>query len=377
MSWIVFFVIFVIVANLFDSKPKSRNQRPPSPSKPVPKPVERVKSATPRPAQKPLTPQPRPITFPKVSPVAESSALKVTLTPEGYLSNFEKSKRRMLLRGVISPSRFKLVHDRSNRHDTKAVKVLLDNVYIGFVGKQGTNGAVDLFCFNGLVLKENLSVNWDGSQLSIGSGNDQAATVKTKSVNPLQPFGVSSLWHMSHVDNISSILSNGVASNYTAHSKFAPRDISNSDVQTYRGRNDPYYHRRLHEYAPTYLSIKNPMLYVKKDMNFNLCILEISPDVVHENQFLFTDGNAASKETRFFNKISDLNQLPWNVLNADYWNDFDDGKRKKCAELLIYPSIDKKYIKAVHCSNFTAKRMVEKKAPSSTVPVKVSPELFF
>lgn len=92
---------------------------------------------------------------------------------------------------------------------------------------------------------------------------------------------------------------------------------------------------------------------------------------------MFTDGNAASRDTRFFDKASDLDKLPWDVLNAEYWNDFDDGKRKKCAEVLIYPSIDKKYIKAVHCSNFTAKRMVEKNAPSSSVPVKVSPELFF
>lgn len=377
MSWIVFFVIFVIVANLFDSKSKSRNQKPPSPPKPVPKPVERVKTTIPRPTQKPLVPQPRPITFPKVVPVAELGVLKVTLTPEGYLSNFEKNKRRLMLGGAISPFRFKLVHDRGNRYDTKAIKVLLDNVNIGFVVKQGTDGKVDSFCFNDVVLKANLNVKWDGSHLRIESGNEKAVSVQTKSPNPLQSFGVSSLWHMSHVDNISSILTNGIASNDAAHSKFSPRDISNSDVQTYRGRNDPYYHRRLHEYAPTYLSIKNPMLYVKKDMNFHLCILELSTDVVNDNQFLFTDGNAASKETRFFNKVSDFTQLPWSVLNADYWNDFDDGKRKKCAEVLIYPSIDKKYIKAVHCSNFTTKRMVEKNAPSSSVPVKVSPELFF
>ncbi|MCG3866231.1 MULTISPECIES: DUF4433 domain-containing protein [unclassified Photobacterium] len=375
MSWVIFFIIFIFIASLFDSKPKNRNQRPPAPTRP--KPTERVKPTIPLPTKKPLTPTPHSISLPKVSPVIESGVLNVTLTPVGYLSNFERNKRGLLSKAAISSARFKLVHDRGNYHDSKAIKVLLDDVNIGFVRKQGTNGAVDCFCFNGSTLKANLSVNWDGSHLRIESGNDQAETVQTIQVNPFQAFGVLSLWHMSHVDNISSILSNGIVSNDTAHSKFAPRDISNSDVQTYRGRNDPYYHRRLHEYAPTYLSIKNPMLYVKKDMNFYLCILELSTYVVNDNQFLLTDGNAASKETRFFNKMSDLNYLPWNVLLADYWNDFDDGKRKKCAEVLIYPSIDKKYIKAVHCSNFTAKRMVEKNAPSSSVPVKVSPELFF
>ncbi|HIF9215039.1 TPA: DUF4433 domain-containing protein [Photobacterium damselae] len=375
MSWVIFFIIFIFIASLFDSKPKNRSQRSSSSTRPksTSKPAERVKPAT----SLPTTPTSRPISLSKVLPVVESCVLKVTLTPEGYLSNFEKKKRELLSNAAISSARFKLVHDRGNYHDSKAIKVLLDNVNIGFVRKQGTNGAVDHFCFNGTTLKANLSVNWDGSHLRIESENDPAERVQTIQVNPFQAFGVLSLWHMSHVDNISSILLNGIASNDTAHTKFSPRDISNSEVQIYRGRNDPYYHRRLHEYAPTYLSIKNPMLYVKKNMNFYLCILEVSTDVVNDNQFLFSDGNAASKETRFFNKTSDLTHLPWDVLNADYWNDFDDGKRKKCAEVLVYPSIDKKYIKAVHCSNFTAKRIVEKNAPSSSVPIKVSPELFF
>ncbi|WP_394151530.1 DUF4433 domain-containing protein [Vibrio maritimus] len=282
-----------------------------------------------------------------------------------------------MLRGPISSSRFKLVHDQGNRHDTKAIKVLLDNVNIGFVRKQGTNGTVDRFCFSGSKLIANHTVSWSGSNLSIERSHSQAVEFKTKPVNPLQQYGVSSLWHMSHVDNIASILSNGIASYDKAHSTFTPKDISNASVQSLRDKKDPLYNRRLHEYAPTYLSIKNPMLFVKKDMNFHLCILELSTDAINDSQFLLTDGNAAANETHFYNQTSELTKLPWDVLNAEYWSDYEDGKRKKCAEVLIYPSIDRKHIKAVHCSNYTAKRMVEKNAQNSLVPVKVSPELFF
>ena len=171
-------------------------------------------------------------------------------------------------------------------------------------------------------------------------------------------------------------MNHGLLSNSSAYKNSKPRNISNKGVQVWRKRNDPIYSRKLHDYVPTYISIENPMLYSLKSLNRNLCILEIDSSVVTDSIFIFTDGNAASKDTKFFNDICELDALPWGVLEDDYWCNYDDGKRKKCAEVLIYPRINKKYIKSIHCLDYTTSKMIARKI-SQSVDIKVTPSLFF
>ncbi len=174
-----------------------------------------------------------------------------------------------------------------------------------------------------------------------------------KSISLFNDYGVTSFWHMTHRDNIEKILNHGILSNIVAYSQQSPKDISDNNVQKWRDNKEPIYDRAIHEYAPMYINIRNPMLYVRKDIKDELCLIEISLSVLSENNFIFTDGNAASKSTVFFNNLDDLNQLPWNVLNAEYWSSFEDGKRKRCAEVLVYPSIESRYIKRIHCNSYT------------------------
>ena len=163
-------------------------------------------------------------------------------------------------------------------------------------------------------------------------------------------YGVSSLWHMSDRNNINDICRIGILNHYDAHKKYPDIvDISDSEVQRWREYRDPHYHRAIHEYAPLYLNPRNPMLYVRKDLQNDICIIEICPSVLAENSYLISDGNAAARNTIFYQSINDLRYLPWDVLNANYWNDKPDGKRKMCAEVLIYPKILPKYIKHIHC----------------------------
>jgi len=161
--------------------------------------------------------------------------------------------------------------------------------------------------------------------------------------------GVYSLWHMTHRNNVVNIMRYGILSNTQAINSADPVDISDHGVQRWREAEDPIYGRKIHDYTPTYLNVRNPMLYVRKNIQDELCLIEISLSALSEANFLFTDGNAAARNTNFYNSLDDLVHLPWKVLNASYWNDFEDGKRKRCAEVLIYPSIEPKYIKQIHC----------------------------
>lgn len=188
-----------------------------------------------------------------------------------------------------------------------------------------------------------------------------------------EKFGVTSLWHMTHVDNIKNILKRGILCNIQAYNNARPVDISDHGVQKRRAKTDPIYRRNLHDYTPTYLNIKNPMLFVKGDLQNTICLIELSLSILSEKSFLFTDGNAAAKITKFYNSVNDLERLPWDVLNAEYWNDFEDGKRKRCAEVLVYQNIPPKYIIKIYCNSHETLKQL------SSLPVQsaISEELFF
>lgn len=162
-------------------------------------------------------------------------------------------------------------------------------------------------------------------------------------------FEVESLWHMTHFKNLSSICKYGILSYYEVHKRrFSYFNISNHEVQQCRDKKPPNSSHSIHEYVPLYIKPRNPMLYKIRSRQDHICLIEIDLKVLDNNEFLLTDGNAAASATQFFNKLSDLKFLPWDVLESDSWYDKEDGKRKRCAEVLILNKIDPQYIKALH-----------------------------
>lgn len=207
--------------------------------------------------------------------------------------------------------------------------------------------------------------------------NDPADSAVKEKINAIisafERQGVYSIWHMTHRNNIKNILQNGILSNTQAFNLAKPVDISDPGVQSRRDAKDPIYGRKIHDYTPTYFNIKNPMLSVKRAMQDELCLIEISLSALLGVDFIFTDGNAAARDTKFYSSLEDLKNLPWNVLNSNYWTDFEDGKRKRCSEILIYPSISPKHIKKIHCSSDSTLQQVASVGYSATK----TRELFF
>ena len=192
-------------------------------------------------------------------------------------------------------------------------------------------------------------------------------------VSTLRSYDVDCLWHMTHVDNVLSITQKGLVS----HERAVPIkrvDISDPDVQRLRGGMDPIFNRKIKAYSPTYIKIRNPMLYRLKDDSESLCLIEIALESLDYHDVVFTDGNAASRETKFYSNPNDLKNLPWDVLNSEYWSDFIDGKRKRCAEVLVYPSIGVRHITRIHCNSQNTLNTLNKMGIEKTVH---SPRLFF
>lgn len=103
-------------------------------------------------------------------------------------------------------------------------------------------------------------------------------------------------------------------------------------------KTDPIKERPLHDYVPLYFEARNPMFCrVCRDWpgRDNLVVLCLDCRLLWNRGVIFTDGNAASDATKFFSDLADLQELDWACLEAGRWTTFPDGKRKRCAEVLV------------------------------------------
>lgn len=169
------------------------------------------------------------------------------------------------------------------------------------------------------------------------------------------------LYHMTHRSNLQSILQRGLLSHNAAHRNgYVRHDIADSDVVQRRSwKRDTIYHRSINDYAPLYFNPKNPMLYKRREVQDELVILGFDPVLLFDQEAIFCDGNAAATDTNFYNHISSLERLSWQCIHANSWNDITDGRRIRCAEVLVYPAIQPKSIRAIFCRSHQTLKIVQ------------------
>lgn len=182
---------------------------------------------------------------------------------------------------------------------------------------------------------------------------------------------------MTYVSNLTSIITNGLLSHNKAYERgLIQVDISNPDVQDRRA-NRIIHERPLHEYVPLYFSPRNPMLYSRKQHQEDIVIIGIDPQLLLETNVIFSDGNAAARETRFYCGVQMLNQLQWNIIWAKSWPDFEDGKRIKCAEILVYPTVAPNRIKAIFYRSHKHSNVILAAIQRTGIIGMVDPDLYF
>jgi hypothetical protein len=137
----------------------------------------------------------------------------------------------------------------------------------------------------------------------------------------------------------------------------------------------------LHQLTPTYFVPKTPTLYSQKELAKNLVLVRIDANVLLDsvNSFVFTDGNAASTQTKSYTNLQYLKEVPWNVIHAERWTDFYDGTRKRNAEMLISPNISSTYIREIIVSDESTFSSVNRlgSVQSHEARVTIRPDLFF
>ena len=193
-------------------------------------------------------------------------------------------------------------------------------------------------------------------------------------------YGIDFLYHFTHVDNMPSIREHGLLS-HNAAQPVVSADISNPNVQERRA-DKSVFGRPLHDYVPLYFNPKNPMLFVLREHQDNLVILLLDRGLLVQDGVVFTDGNAASDPTNFFTDVSRLDDLDWDCIRSEYWNDYPDGIRIRCAEILVPHAIPFGEIQRIRVRTSSTRTrfdqlMRETRSGQRPPPVGVDPDLYF
>lgn len=107
--------------------------------------------------------------------------------------------------------------------------------------------------------------------------------------------GLECLWYLTHIENLKSILEQGILSYKRVRRSRVPyRSIANPRVRARRRTRANGVD--LHDYVPLYMVWRNPMLWVVKKQP--LAYIQVSLDAADLKGVIFSDGNAATGSTQ-------------------------------------------------------------------------------
>lgn len=159
---------------------------------------------------------------------------------------------------------------------------------------------------------------------------------------------------IAHMNNVQSILRLGILSNRRA-SKVGHSSVAMQEVQDRRAEVVVPGGRKLHEYANLYVCARNPMLYKRQGQHLDLCVLQVSADVLDLPGVVITDANASSAYCRFAAAPRGLRIVDKEAAFAEYWTDPNpivqwQKKSAKCAEVLVPDKVDPGFIVGAYVS---------------------------
>lgn len=156
------------------------------------------------------------------------------------------------------------------------------------------------------------------------------------------------VYNIMPISNIPSVLQYGIVC-FDQMQKIRHSSIAMNEIQKRRSGVEVPNGHPLHQYANLYFSYHNPMLYKRKDLAEELCILALSATVMDIEGCVLADRNAATSLVRFFTPAVGVETLDFRMIHAQFWTDLDpiiqrEKKAIKCAEVLIPHCIAPAYI---------------------------------
>ncbi len=198
---------------------------------------------------------------------------------------------------------------------------------------------------------------------------------------PAKRFEVKSLYYITHVDNLLSILHHGILAHQRVVDQGLPfTPIYDESIVSNRKAKTTPEGKSLWNYANAYFQPRNPMLYrvLHEKEPGQLAIVGINPQILHRPHALVALGNADSGVTEILPASEGIRHIAqmWDIIGADWWNAMDGSKRKIMAECLVPDSISPENIYSVFVASHEIAHAVKEQLPSS-IPVIPEPAMFF
>lgn len=171
-----------------------------------------------------------------------------------------------------------------------------------------------------------------------------------------------SLYNITPINNVSSIIQNGILC-FDDIKNVQHQSIAMDEVQARRDQIVIPGGLRLHQYANLYFTYNNAMLFKRKEIAEDLCVLALSPEVLDITDCIVSDRNAAASLAKFYPAEDGLSQLDFDLIFSQYWTHDDPYEQSnhraiKCAEILVPHQIPYGYVVGAYVVSESAKQML-------------------
>ena len=192
---------------------------------------------------------------------------------------------------------------------------------------------------------------------------------------------IKSLYYITHIENINSILSQGILSHQNVEEKgLKYTAIYDAGIVSNRKMKNTPVGKSLWQYSNVYFQPRNPMLYrVVHEKSFkNLAVIALYPQVLEIPEAYITDGNAANNITEFYDYKDGIKIIygMWNTIRGEWWNSLDGSKRKIMAECLIPKFVSPDLIHSIYVANHNIAEKV-KSLITKEISIIPEPTMFF
>lgn len=187
------------------------------------------------------------------------------------------------------------------------------------------------------------------------------------------------LYNIMPLKNIPSVITYGILC-YERVVALQHESVAMEEVQSKRARVIVPNGLPLHRYANLYFDYRNPMMYKRKDMASELCILGVRNKVLDWQGCVVTDSNAASHYAHFMSPADGLKGIDFGRVYARSWVHDDPYEKwrhkvQKCAEILIPEVVPySEIVAACVWSDETKSQLVKL---GFDKPIVVAPDAFF
>jgi len=191
---------------------------------------------------------------------------------------------------------------------------------------------------------------------------------------------IKSLYYITHINNIPSILKKGILSHSLIENlklDFTP--IYDSQIVSNRSKRNTPDGKNLWNFANLYFQPRNPMLYrVIYEKNKNeIAVIALYSKILDDSRTFVSKGNAASNLSEIFPADIGYKKLSKEVINSEWWREEDGSKREIMAELLVPDMVAPEYIHTIYTANHKTAERVKILTGSAKISVIPEPYMFF